>query len=151
MSAPTTAARPDGVRAPRVGVIVFPGSNCDRDAGDAVSEVLGIDAAYLWHDDDRLPDDLDAVIVPGGFSYGDALRAGAIARFARLMGPVARFAERGGLVWASATGSRSCARRTCCPARSPATTGCASCAATSSCAWKRATRLSRRGTGPATC
>ena len=98
MSAPTTVARPDGVRAPRVGVIVFPGSNCDRDAGDAVSEVLGIDAAYLWHDDDRLPDDLDAVIVPGGFSYGDALRAGAIARFARLMGPVARFAERGGLV-----------------------------------------------------
>lgn len=81
----------------RFGVIVFPGSNCDRDAGSAVVEALGDEAAYLWHGDAELGD-VDAVIVPGGFSYGDALRAGAIARFAPLMERVARFAADGGLV-----------------------------------------------------
>ncbi len=78
-------------------VIVFPGSNCDRDAGNAVGEVLGGEAVYLWHADADLRR-VDAVLVPGGFSYGDALRAGAIARFAPLMGKVAEFAAAGGLV-----------------------------------------------------
>lgn len=81
----------------RVGVIVFPGSNCDRDAGSAW-EGLGLgETRYLWHSDTDLKD-VDAVIVPGGFSYGDALRAGAIARFAPIMESVARFAAEGGIV-----------------------------------------------------
>ena len=82
---------------PRVGVIVLPGSNCDTDAGNAVREVAGAEPVYLWHESRDLQN-VDAVIVPGGFSYGDALRAGAIARFAPLMDSVARFADRGGLV-----------------------------------------------------
>lgn len=81
----------------RVGVIVFPGSNCDRDAGGAVVDALGDEAVYLWHGDTELGN-VDAVIVPGGFSYGDALRSGAIARFAPIMGAVARFAASGGKV-----------------------------------------------------
>jgi phosphoribosylformylglycinamidine synthase I len=89
----------------RVAVIVFPGSNCDRDAGNAVAGSAvagsalsnGTEAVYLWHGDTELPD-VDAVIVPGGFSYGDALRAGALARFAPIMEPVARFAAAGGKV-----------------------------------------------------
>lgn len=83
----------------KVGVVVFPGSNCDRDAGAAWGTDLALgEAVYLWHTETALPVDLGAVIVPGGFSYGDALRAGAIARFAPIMGAVARFAEDGGLV-----------------------------------------------------
>lgn len=94
------AARPDAVGPNRrVGVVVFPGSNCDTDAGNAVRGVMeGCEPVYLWHADTNLPSDVDAVIVPGGFSYGDALRAGAIARFAPLMSAVTRFAEGGGLV-----------------------------------------------------
>jgi phosphoribosylformylglycinamidine synthase I len=84
-------------RKPRVGVIIFPGSNCDRDAGNAWSELGLGETVYLWHQDTDLQG-MDAVIVPGGFSYGDALRAGAIARFAPIMNEVARFAEDGGLV-----------------------------------------------------
>ncbi len=82
---------------PRIGVVVFPGSNCDTDAGNAVEQTLGGEASYLWHADKDL-ENVDAVIVPGGFSYGDALRAGAIARFAPIMEPVARFTADGGLV-----------------------------------------------------
>ncbi|MBC8101926.1 MAG: phosphoribosylformylglycinamidine synthase subunit PurQ [Cytophagales bacterium] len=85
------------MRKPRVGVIVFPGSNCDRDAGNAFVETEQGDTVYLWHEETDLQG-VDAVVVPGGFSYGDALRAGAIARFAPIMGEVARFAEAGGLV-----------------------------------------------------
>lgn len=78
----------------RIGVIVFPGSNCDRDAGGAwENNDLG-ETVYLWHQDTDLQN-VDAVLVPGGFSYGDALRAGAIARFAPIMASVARFAEAG--------------------------------------------------------
>ncbi|MDP9481160.1 MAG: phosphoribosylformylglycinamidine synthase subunit PurQ, partial [Actinomycetota bacterium] len=80
----------------RIGVTVFPGSNCDRDALYAV-ERLGADPVELWHADPDLKG-VDAVIVPGGFSYGDYLRPGAIARFARVMGPLERFAEEGGPV-----------------------------------------------------
>lgn len=83
----------------KVGVVVFPGSNCDRDAGCAWASDLGLgEAVYLWHAEAKLPSDIGAVIVPGGFSYGDALRAGAIARFAPIMTEVAAFAEAGGFV-----------------------------------------------------
>ena len=81
---------------PRVGVITFPGSLDDRDALDAVATMGGKGVA-LWHDDDDLGG-VDAVILPGGFSYGDYLRCGAIARFARVMDGVRAFAERGGPV-----------------------------------------------------
>lgn len=80
----------------RVGVVQFPGSNDERDAAWAV-EFLGGEAELLWHADADLRD-VDAVILPGGFSYGDYLRCGAIARFARIMGPVAAFARDGGPV-----------------------------------------------------
>jgi len=81
----------------RLGVIVFPGSNCDRDAGAAWAESGLGEPVFLWHEEKSLQG-VDAVVVPGGFSYGDALRAGAIARFAPLMGELARFAADGGLV-----------------------------------------------------
>ena len=81
---------------PRIGVVVFPGSNDDRDAALAV-EALGGDPVLVWHAECHLPD-VGAVILPGGFSYGDYLRAGAIARFAPVMEGVARFAAGGGAV-----------------------------------------------------
>ena len=81
----------------KVGVVVFPGSNCDHDAWHAVSQVLGHQAEFVWHDSTRLSG-LDAVILPGGFSYGDYLRCGAIARFSPVMEEVRKFAAAGGLV-----------------------------------------------------
>ncbi len=81
----------------KVGVVVFPGSNCDHDAYYAVTANLGCRAEFIWHDDDRLGG-VDAVILPGGFAYGDYLRCGAIAKFSRVMGAVRRFAAEGGLV-----------------------------------------------------
>ena len=80
----------------RVGVTVFPGSNCDRDALYGV-ERMGAEPVELWHADPDLKG-VDAVIVPGGFSYGDYLRPGAIARFAKVMGPLEEFANDGGPV-----------------------------------------------------
>jgi phosphoribosylformylglycinamidine synthase I len=80
----------------RIGVTVFPGSNCDRDALYGV-ERIGAEAVELWHADANLKD-VDAVIVPGGFSYGDYLRPGAIARFAKVMAPLEEFAKEGGPV-----------------------------------------------------
>jgi phosphoribosylformylglycinamidine synthase subunit PurQ / glutaminase len=88
---------PVAEKTPRIGVVIFPGSNCDRDAGNAWEELGLGETVYLWHQDTELQG-VDAIIVPGGFSYGDALRAGAIARFAPIMNSVARFAESGGLV-----------------------------------------------------
>jgi phosphoribosylformylglycinamidine synthase len=82
----------------KVGIVVFPGSNCDRDARHAVQDVLGREAQFLWHKEGQLPADIDRLILPGGFSYGDYLRAGALARFSPIMGAVARYAERGGQV-----------------------------------------------------
>jgi phosphoribosylformylglycinamidine synthase subunit PurQ / glutaminase len=84
------------VAKPRVGVIVFPGSNDDRDALEALTG-RGAAAVPVWHGDSQLPD-LDAVVLPGGFSYGDYLRAGAIARFSPAMRAVSDFAAEGGLV-----------------------------------------------------
>ncbi len=81
----------------RVGVIVFPGSNCDHDAYHVARHVFGLDTKFIWHKERELPP-VDLVIVPGGFSYGDYLRAGAVARFSLIMDSVVRFAERGGLV-----------------------------------------------------
>ncbi|HEB85234.1 MAG TPA: phosphoribosylformylglycinamidine synthase subunit PurQ [Bacteroidetes bacterium] len=79
------------------GVIVFPGSNCDHDAHDALQRLLGQQVRYLWHRERDL-DGFDALLLPGGFSYGDYLRSGAIARFSPVMEEVVRFAGRGGTV-----------------------------------------------------
>src|SRR5947209_4896373 len=79
----------------RIGVLVFPGSNCDRDCHEAVTQVLGAQTDFIWHKESTLPP-LDAVIIPGGFSYGDYLRTGAIARFSPVMTAVTRFAEARG-------------------------------------------------------
>jgi phosphoribosylformylglycinamidine synthase len=81
----------------KAGVIVFPGSNCDHDAWYAVNENLHGRAEFVWHDSANLGD-IDAVILPGGFSYGDYLRCGAIARFSPVMKAVKKFAADGGLV-----------------------------------------------------
>ncbi len=82
----------------RIGVVVFPGSNCDHDAWYAVSRNLGQHAEFVWHDSAALPANLDGVILPGGFSYGDYLRCGAIAKFSPVMAAVKKFAVDGGLV-----------------------------------------------------
>jgi phosphoribosylformylglycinamidine synthase len=81
----------------KVGVVVFPGSNCDHDAYHVVKHVLGEEARFVWHKDKDLAG-LDAVILPGGFSYDDYLRTGAIARFSPVMRAVGEFAARGGPV-----------------------------------------------------
>ncbi len=81
----------------KFGVVVFPGSNCDHDAWYAVSHNLGQKAEFIWHDASQLGD-FDAVILPGGFSYGDYLRCGAIAKFSPVMQAIRRFAADGGLV-----------------------------------------------------
>lgn len=82
--------------APTVGVVLFPGSNCEQDVVEAVRS-LGAEGRILWHGDDTIGD-VDAVVVPGGFAHGDYLRPGAIARFSPVMGAVAAFARDGGPV-----------------------------------------------------
>jgi phosphoribosylformylglycinamidine synthase len=82
---------------PRIAVVVFPGSNDDRDAKRALG-LLGADARMIWHTETAFPPQTAAVVLPGGFSYGDYLRAGAIARFSPIMAAVVRFAAEGGLV-----------------------------------------------------
>lgn len=81
----------------KFGIVTFPGSNCDYDAFRAVVDTLGEEAVYLWHKDHDLQGS-DVVILPGGFSYGDYLRAGAIARFSPIMNEVIAHARRGGPV-----------------------------------------------------
>jgi phosphoribosylformylglycinamidine synthase I len=81
----------------RFGVVVFPGSNCDHDAWYAVSHNLRQPCEFIWHDSSSLGN-ADAVILPGGFSYGDYLRCGAIAKFSPVMAAVRKFAADGGLV-----------------------------------------------------
>jgi phosphoribosylformylglycinamidine synthase I len=81
----------------KFGVIVFPGSNCDHDAWFAVNRNLGQRAEFIWHDSAALGE-IDAVILPGGFAYGDYLRCGAIAKFSPVMAAVRKFAADGGLV-----------------------------------------------------
>ena len=81
----------------KFGIVTFPGSNCDYDAHHAVTDALGAEAVYLWHKSHDL-EGVDVVILPGGFSYGDYLRAGAIARFSPIMREVVAHARRGGPV-----------------------------------------------------
>jgi len=81
----------------KFGVLVFPGSNCDHDTYNVIAEVAKQPVTFLWHDSEDLQG-VDAVLVPGGFAYGDYLRTGAIARFSPVMQSVKRFAESGGLV-----------------------------------------------------
>jgi phosphoribosylformylglycinamidine synthase subunit PurQ / glutaminase len=81
----------------KAGVVVFPGSNCDHDTYHVLKHVCGAEARFVWHKDSDLSG-LDAVVLPGGFSYGDYLRTGAIARFSPVMGAVTEFARRGGAV-----------------------------------------------------
>lgn len=82
---------------PKFGVVVFPGSNCDHDAYFAVKKILGYQAEFLWHKEKELKGS-DVIILPGGFSYGDYLRTGAIARFSPIMESVNKFADQGGYV-----------------------------------------------------
>ncbi len=81
----------------KFGIVVFPGSNCDHDAYHVAKHVAGQEAVFLWHKTTDL-EGVDAIILPGGFSYGDYLRAGAIARFSPIMKEVVRFAKAGGPV-----------------------------------------------------
>ena len=81
----------------KFGVVTFPGSNCDYDAYRAVIDTLGEEAVYIWHKDHDLKNS-DVIILPGGFSYGDYLRPGAIARFSPIMSEVVEHAKRGGPV-----------------------------------------------------
>ena len=81
----------------RVAILQFPGSNCDWDSEHAVKDILGISAQRVWHKD-KLPSETEAVIVPGGFSFGDYLRCGAIARFSPIMQDLKEFAEKGGQI-----------------------------------------------------
>ncbi len=78
----------------KVGVVVFPGSNCDRDMFHVLTDVFNLDAQYFWHEK-GIPKNIDAVILPGGFSYGDRLRAGAIAAHSPIIKDVQKMAEKG--------------------------------------------------------
>ncbi len=80
-----------------IGVIVFPGSNCDRDVRWATEACLGVPTSFLWHETTDL-DGYDAIVIPGGFSYGDYLRCGAIARFAPVLNSLISFVDKGGKV-----------------------------------------------------
>lgn len=82
----------------KFGVVTFPGSNCDHDAIFATGSMLGADVVNLWHKDTSIPNGIDCIILPGGFSYGDYLRCGAIARFSPIMKEVVDFANKGGYV-----------------------------------------------------
>src|SRR5271154_560854 len=81
----------------KFGVVQFPGSNCDDDAHYATASLIGQHAEFIWHQSEDLAG-FDAIILPGGFAYGDYLRTGAIARFSPVMRAVAKFARSGGLV-----------------------------------------------------
>jgi len=82
----------------KFGIVVFPGSNCDHDAQFATSVISDNESQYLWHKGTEIPKDIDCVVLPGGFSYGDYLRSGAIARFSPIMNEVINFANKGGYV-----------------------------------------------------
>ena len=80
----------------KIAVVVFPGTNCDRDTKWAFEEI-GCDAEFVWHQENSLPSNTDVVVIPGGFSYGDYLRSGSIAKFSPIMKAVISFANNGGL------------------------------------------------------
>jgi len=79
----------------KFGVIVFPGSNCDHDAYNSVKVNAGYSVDYLWHKDTAISNDIECIVIPGGFSYGDYLRCGAVARFSPIMNEVIKFADQG--------------------------------------------------------
>ena len=81
----------------KFGIVVFPGSNCDHDCFYVINDILGQPVRYIWHKDKHI-DNYDCIILPGGFSYGDYLRTGAIARFSPIMKPLMDFASKGGMV-----------------------------------------------------
>jgi len=81
----------------KIGVVVFPGSNCDYDCYTAAKNIIGCNVDYIWHKDSN-PGEFDAIIIPGGFSYGDYLRCGAVARLSPVMDVVAEHAKKGKLV-----------------------------------------------------
>lgn len=81
----------------KVGIVVFPGSNCDHDAYYVCKEIIKADTKFLWHKDGSI-EDRNIIILPGGFSYGDYLRCGAISRFSPIMTDVIKFANNGGIV-----------------------------------------------------
>ena len=81
-----------------IGIVVFPGSNCDHDCYHVFKHVMGLPARFIWHKEDKIPEGMEAVVLPGGFSYGDYLRTGALARLSPVMGAVQRFAGAGGPV-----------------------------------------------------
>ncbi len=81
----------------KFGVVVFPGSNCDHDAYNVLKHELNQDTQYLWHKDSSIGN-RNVIVIPGGFSYGDYLRCGAIARFSAIMKDIVRFADNGGIV-----------------------------------------------------
>jgi phosphoribosylformylglycinamidine synthase I len=81
----------------KVGIVVFPGSNCDHDAYYVFNDIIAADTKFLWHKDSGIGD-RNIIILPGGFSYGDYLRGGSIARFSNIMKEVVRFANNGGIV-----------------------------------------------------
>lgn len=81
----------------KFGVVIFPGSNCDADCYHVLGSVVGAPVEYIWHEE-RSVNGFDAIVLPGGFSYGDYLRTGAVARFSPVMEAVAKFADQGGLV-----------------------------------------------------
>lgn len=85
-------------------VIIFPGSNCDKDCVYVLRDILKQDVQETFHETSLLPPDIDCVILPGGFSYGDYLRSGAIARFSKIISPIIDFANKGGLVIGSCNG-----------------------------------------------
>lgn len=87
----------------KIGVVIFPGSNCDHDMLHVLGNVMRQEVVALWHKESGLPD-VDCVVLPGGFSFGDYLRAGAIARFSPIMDAVVEFANSGGYVWGICNG-----------------------------------------------
>jgi len=91
------------VKKPKFGVVVFPGSNCDHDTYYVLRKLLDLDVIFLWHKQATL-EDCDIIILPGGFSYGDYLRTGAIARFSPIMNEVIKFANNGGYVFGICNG-----------------------------------------------
>lgn len=90
-------------KTPKFGVVVFPGSNCDHDTYYALRKILDLDVIFLWHKQSSL-EDCDVIILPGGFSYGDYLRTGAISRFSPIMNEVIPFANMGGYVFGICNG-----------------------------------------------
>ena len=86
------------MKRPKFGVVVFPGSNCDHDTYYVLRKIFDLDVIFLWHKQATL-DDCDVIILPGGFSYGDYLRTGAISRFSPIMNEVIKFAKNGGYVF----------------------------------------------------